>query len=307
MAEALKDLDELATEWLFDLAAAGRTKGTRDNYRFELRDWSRWVLDHPDPPATVADVRKEHVTHYLAEAAARGEKPNTVASRHRRLRAFFNWCEGQEIIVRSPMARLHEPTVPEDPPPVFTAAQLKALFTTTKADRSFKGIRDYTMLVVFADTGVRAEELVTMKLGNINYDAHTIEVTGKGGRRRNVAFGPKCGKALLAYQRARKQRSAAEGIDALWIGVRGPIASPQTVWRIVRDRAIAAGIDGRAFPHLFRHTFAHLFRLNGGQDSDLQSLGGWRSPKMLQRYGASAASVRAVAAHQRVDHLKDIL
>jgi integrase/recombinase XerD len=61
------------------------------------------------------------------------------------------------------------------------------------------------------------------------------------------------------------------------------------------------------FPHLFRHTMAHRYRLAGGQEGDLAELGGWRSQQMLARYGRSAASERAIEAHRRVDHLGDVL
>jgi hypothetical protein len=46
--------------------------------------------------------------------------------------------------------------------------------------------------------------------------------------------------------------------------------------------------------------------MSGGQDRDLAALGGWRDPRMLARYGASAASERAVAAHRRADHLSGV-
>ena len=78
------------------------------------------------------------------------------------------------------------------------------------------------------------------------------------------------------------------------------------MWGIVKGRGAGAGVEG-VFPHLFRHTMAHRFRMKGGQEGDLASLGGWRSPAMLARYGASAASERAIEAHRRVDHLGDVL
>jgi site-specific recombinase XerD len=188
---------------------------------------------------------------------------------------------------------------------VLTSEQLKAIFATTRADKSFFGVRDYALLLVLADTGMRVGELVGTTLDDIDFDAGTIGVLGKGRRRRTVAFGARTGKAVLAYLRARARQKGAQGVAAVWVGVRGPLREA-AVWKIVRDRSAGAGVLG-VHPHLFRHTMAHRFRLKGGQEGDLASLGGWRSQKMLARYGASAASERAIEAHQRVDHLGDVL
>ena len=294
----------MLTEYVYDLKAGNRQPGTIHNYVTTLELWCDWLAEQPDAPNTLAGVRKEHISRWLAE---RGEleSPATVLSRHQRLRAFFKWAEREEIIDKNPMATLREPVSPAQPPPVLTDDQLKAIFATTRADKSFSGVRDYAMLLTLADTGMRVGELVGMTVNDIDFDSGTIEVTGKGRRRRRVAFGARCGKAVLAYLRARTAKKGAIGTDHVWVGARGRMHE-QAVWRIVKSRGEAAGVED-VFPHLFRHTMAHRFRMKGGQEGDLASLGGWRDPKMLARYGASAASERAIEAHRRVDHLGDVL
>ncbi len=300
----MRDFEPIVTEYTYDLRAGNRAAGTIRNYLSTLRVWCDWLDGQKDAPATVADVRKEHIARWVAERAET-EAPETVLTRHRHLRAFFKWAEREEIIDKNPMATLREPNTPLQPPPVLTDEQLRAIFSTTRADKTFAGIRDYAILAVLADTGMRVGELVGMTVDDIEFDEGTVEVTGKGRRRRRVAFGPKAGKALLAYLRARARQNGAEGTDRVWTGVRGPLREA-AVWGIVKGRGEDAGVDG-VFPHLFRHTMAHRFRVKGGQEGDLASLGGWRSPAMLARYGASAAASRALDAHRRVDHLGDVL
>lgn len=300
----MHDLEATMTEYVYDLKGRDTAPGTIRNYTSTLAAWADWVAAQDDAPFALADVAKEHVTRFIGERT-QIEAPSTVLTRFRHLRAFFKWAEREEIIEKNPMRTLHEPSAPVQPPPVLTSAQLRAIFTTTRADRSFFGVRDYAMLLVLADTGMRVGELVGMHLDDIDFDAGSIEVLGKGRRRRRVAFQPKAGKAMLAYLRARAKHSGAVGTDRVWIGQRGTLREA-AVWGIVKARGEDAGVEG-VFPHLFRHTMAHRFRVKGGQDSDLQSLGGWRSPAMLARYGASAASERAIEAHRRVDHLDDVL
>ena len=67
---------------------------------------------------------------------------------------------------------------------------------------------------------------------------------------------------------------------------------------VVRRRATQAGIAD-VHPHRFRHTFAHQWLAQGGNETDLMRLAGWRSRTMLERYGASAADMRARQAHVR--------
>lgn len=250
----------------------------------------------------VADIGKEHIIRWIA-ARTELEKPETVLTRFRHLRAFFRWAEGEEIITRSPMVGLREPSSPQQPPDVLTLNQLRAIFATARGT-SFKDRRDLAMLAFLADTGCRVGELCGLKVEDLDFETSTAEVLGKGRRRRVVAFGPKTGKLLLTYLRARAGHRLASMPD-LWIGMRGRIIEA-TVWRMVKARGEQAGIDG-LYPHIYRHTFAHRFRLNGGQEGELASLGGWRSPAMLARYGASAATERAIEAHRRIDPLGDML
>jgi integrase len=70
------------------------------------------------------------------------------------------------------------------------------------------------------------------------------------------------------------------------------------IFHMVADRAKAVGIDN-VFLHQFRHTFAHAYLADGGNEGDLMQLAGWRSREMLQRYGASAAAERAREAYRR--------
>ncbi len=79
----------------------------------------------------------------------------------------------------------------------------------------------------------------------------------------------------------------------------GAQSAPDGIANIVQRRAVQAALKD-VHPHTFRHTFAHQWRVNGGIDSDLMAFGGWRSPQMLQRYGASAAAQRAREAHRRL-------
>ena len=247
---------------------------------------------------TVEAVTREHVSDFITHLLT-VRSPATASVRFRALQQFFSWLVDEEEIPVSPMARLRAPKLPEQLTPVLDEASIRALLKVC-AGKDFGSLRDTAIVRLFLDTGMRLDELAKLRVDDVDLDYdNTATVLGKGRRPRVCPFGAKTAQALDRYLRQRARQKRAE-VPKLWLGVNGRGAMTDNgIAQVIRKRGAEAGIKG-LHPHMFRHTFAHEWRMAGGDDDSLMRLVGWRSRQMLHRYGASAADVRAREAHQRL-------
>jgi len=193
------------------------------------------------------------------------------------------------------MAKMHEPTVPDRPPAVGPLEDLRALLKACEGKGSTER-RDAALIMLLIDSGLRRAEAASLRVEDLDLQMRTVMVTGKGGRIRQIAFQAKTAQAIDRYLRVRRVHALASKPD-LWLG-RGQVLTGWGVASILEKRSVQAGIKPIHAPQL-RHTFAHQWRLAGGDDDSLMTIAGWCSREMLNRYGRSAAAERALEAHKR--------
>lgn len=289
--------------WAFDLEARNRSPRTITRYRDTINCVSAWLTDH-DRALKASKITATDVRDFLRARQA-ATSPGTAAVDYRNLRAFFNWLvrEGELRPGKNPMLKVGGPTVPEKEIPVLTIDHIAALLKTCKGN-SFENRRDRAIILTLLDNGMRVSGLVGLRYTPDDTDTHDVlldsaalRITLKGGRQLLVPIGRAAAHAIDRYLRARRDHPKSH-LRSLWLSPKGRLTD-SGVRQMLKRRAAAAGI-GHVFPHLFRHTAAHMLREAGVSEQDLMSICGWESDAMAKRYGRSAAAARARAAHRRV-------
>ncbi|HUH70414.1 MAG TPA: tyrosine-type recombinase/integrase [Mycobacterium sp.] len=294
MAESL---ESLRSSFNRSLRVEGKADRTLVLYGQSITYFGDWLAQRGQP-ADLSSLDRETVLRWLDFLRSRGLTTGTIRTRWRGLRRFTNWLLAEDIIRIDPLAGIVIDK-PEPPPvPILTDEELAALIGACKG-KSFADRRDESIIRLLIDCGLRVSEVTGIDLGDLDLDAESVVVTGKGSRVRPAYFGARTGQALDRYLRERtKHRHASSA--ALFLGERGRF-TPDGVRERLKIRAELAGLDpAKIHPHRFRHTNAHDFLLAGGQERDLKRLMGWRSDTMLERYGASAADHRAREAARRL-------
>ena len=278
-----------------DLRRRGAAEGTRAVYGKDAEELARWALPYALEPA---DVDYPWLRRYAAKLAERGLAPRTVSRKLAALRALFRVLVEHGAIAANPAELLASPKLPQRLPRALKPADVAALLDRIPASTPLE-LRDRALFELAYGCGLRAEELVGLDLGSLDFDAEQVRVEGKGGKTRFVPAGEHALAAVTRYlERGRHALDAGTGEPALFLSKTGRRLSTSDVRRRLRTWARHAAAQGAVHPHALRHSFAtHL--LEGGADlRAIQALLGHASISTTQVY-TRVESARLRAAYER--------
>jgi len=203
---------------------------------------------------------------------ASDERKNAEVARYRKvssLRSFFRYLTkvrhtvehdpSKELDISSPRRKIQ--------PKFLSLDESRRLLQTTAQSDSVSAKRDYCIITVFLNCGVRLSELVSIDVKDIDFTENRLKVLGKGNKERTVYLNQACIDAVNDYLTVRNENKEAESEPALFISSRNKRISKRRVQQIVESKIKSACLDGKGIStHKLRHTAATLMYQYGNAD-----------------------------------------
>ncbi len=214
-------------------------------------------------------------------------KPATRARKAASIRVFFKYLAQKGMINQNPAMNLESPKLGKRMPKYLSLDDSKKLLEVASNTNDRNNERDFAIITLFLNCGIRLSELVGINIKDIVFSENKLNVIGKGNKERTIYLNKACVNAINSYLAVRPRTGIKSGSeDALFLSERLERISRRTVQYIVKQELLKAGLDTNKYSvHKLRHTAATLMYQYGNVDiRALQELLGHESISTTQIY-----------------------
>ena len=200
-------------------------------------------------------------TTYHSKAATRARKASSI-------RVFFNYlCAKANLIELNPAQNLETPKLDKRLPKYLSLEDSKKLLNVTQNEDNRNMERDYAIITLFLNCGMRLSELVGININDIDFSENKMTVIGKGNKERTIYLNKACVRAIDVRPKDGIKTDKLNSRKALFLSERRERISKRTVQHIVDKELTAAGLDTKKYStHKLRHTAATLMYQYGNVD-----------------------------------------
>lgn len=281
-----------------------KSKDSVKEYNYDLTNFLKFISNHLGF-SSEKDIKSVDISGLNAEFLSKitledinsylyymkstfNSKPATIARKASTIRIFFDYItQDQKLIEINPAQNLKNPKLEKRQPKYLTLDESKKLLQVTSNEDNRNAKRDYAIITLFLNCGLRLAELVSINIKDIKFDECKMTVIGKGNKERTIYLNKTCISSINNYLEVRpKENVKFEDKDALFLSERLERISRRTVQYIVDRELRNAGIDTKKYStHKLRHTAATLMYQYGGVDiRALQELLGHESIATTEIY-----------------------
>ncbi|MCR5733731.1 MAG: site-specific tyrosine recombinase XerD [Lachnospiraceae bacterium] len=243
---------------------------------------------------SIGDITSKHLSDYIDFLKENDFKAATISRNIASIKAFFAYCQKEDIISEDPSTGLKAPKIDKKIPEILTMEEVARLLEQPDGDTP-KEIRDKAMLEILYATGIRVTELISLSVDDVNLRMCYI-ICRDTNKERVIPFGSKAKDSLQNYlKNSRDAMLSDKDLKLLFVNCSGGKMSRQGFWKIIKYYAGKAGINADITPHTLRHSFAAHLVENG---ADLRAV-----QEML---GHSDISTTQIYANINHNHIRDV-
>ena len=291
-----EELPDLLNQFLgYLLTVRAKSINTIDGYKIDLRLFLKYVkkskkhISGNIEEINISDIDENFISSirlgdlYSFINYVTLDRNNNAYARARKtaaIKSFFNYLETKVKVIRdNPARELETPKISKRQPVYLTLDQSRELLSSIDGRNRE---RDYAIIVLFLNCGLRLSELVSINISKIKDDI--LSVIGKGNKERTIYLNDAALDAVNTYLKVRS--GDASDKDALFLSERKKRIDKRTVEKLVKKYIKKAGITGNKYtPHKLRHTAATLMYKYGNVDiRALQQILGHESVATTQIY-----------------------
>jgi integrase/recombinase XerD len=243
------------------LAEQGLSLNTVTSYRGDLTALAVYLSARGD---TLRKANDRLIKGYFQSLARGNRATSSIARAAAAIRAFYSFLEEEQIVQENPARMIDTPRLVHNLPRYLNVVQVEVLIDQVQGDSPLR-FRDRAMLELAYACGLRATELVSLDLGDVQLKEQYLRCWGKGGKERIIPMGAQAVKATDAWLRKGRRLFIVPGSteQALFVNSRGKRLTRQGFWHIIKGYVGSAQLPKDISPHTLRHSFAtHL--LEGG-------------------------------------------
>lgn len=278
----LKEYPDFLNEFWFNLVVAkGKSERTVEGYLIDIRTFLRYLIymdsdeeiDFDKISIKNFDVnRLDNVSlqkiyeyiYFLQEERKNNAK--TISRKISSLKSLYKYLTNIAMTVQNdPTTNLELPKLKKSLPKYLTLEQSQDLLASAEDDGSYSA-RDYCIITLFLNCGMRLSELVGLNLSDINFTENKMKLLGKGNKERYIYFNNACRESLLEYINSRE--NSVQDPDAVFLSRKNRRISRRRVEQIIDNHLRKIGLSGQGYSvHKLRHTAATLMYQHGHVDT----------------------------------------
>lgn len=246
--------------------------------------------------AQPGDVTRAIVRDWLAHLMENEYSPAAIRRKLSSIKSYYRLRQERGFQQENPTIKIPTPKLPRRLPATIAQKDLKKLFHQLSLNAGdFAGLRDYLLLALLYETGMRRAELIGLTLSDTDLESRRLTVTGKGNKQRLLPFGAQLGELIERYVTARKATFPDSTAVALLLTDRGQPLYPKWVYNKVTHYLGGVSTEDKKSPHVLRHSFATHLSDNGADLNAIKTLLGHANLAATQIYThGSVERLRAV-------------